>query len=129
MRGIPTTPESKWNRVEAVRLMRHLLPSRRSLPSLPDGCYAVAPPQQNSNWQNSRPVPAGRVRSAPLLLYPGIPRNANAAFMASYEGLLVVSYDSKVVGINASTGQLRWTSPINSPITAPLGFDSTRGNV
>ena len=103
--------------------------SRRSLPSLPNGCYAVAPPLQNSWWQNIRAAPAGRVTSAPLLVYPGIPLNANAAFLASYDGLLIESYDSTVVGIGAKSGALRWTSPVDGPITAPLGFDSTRGNM
>ena len=71
----------------------------------------------------------GRVQSAPLLLFPGIPLNANAAFLATYDGLLVESYDSFIVGISAKSGRIQWTFAVDSPITAPLGYDFTRGNM
>ena len=123
MRGIPTTPESKWNRIEA---------SDKPVTSCSRGAAFLRFRTTATRWYRRSRTPIGRIVAPhpyPYLRAGFIPRNANAAFMASYEGLLVVSYDSKVVGIDASTGQLRWTSPVDSPITAPLGFDFTRGNV
>lgn len=96
-------------------------------PALPNGCYEASPPLQDREWQNNQPQSS--VYSAPLLIYPPLPAT-NPGVFAQYDGSYVFAgNDTFVRAISARTGRWRWTFGAGAAVTAPLGYDTARGNV
>ena len=99
----------------------------RDLPSLPNSCSGATPPSAVASWQANQGA-ISSVSSAPLLVYPPIPYGASATALARIDGMYVFAgNDSIARGFSAQTGRWRWSFGTESAVTAPLGFDSTRG--